>query len=893
MLLLDDLADQTQLPVYLMPALPRWQQEFSSIKLGSLRIGEKINIMKKTVGSFIALNRNLIIALAVVLGVAASGIIAWQASAMNGARDNTKISAGAPGKDLKDPSSGVGPAGSAVNQQAAEQRTQDTPHGIYRGVTTAVRFDISPPLRTLQGTPARESREREEFEERSSGLEGPLGPQDIDQIVQTALGDSPNAMPTPSVSFDSTISCGGCQPPDPVGDVGPNHYVAMGNLQFQIFNKSGVSLMGPTNTNALWAGFGGNCQTANSGDPVVIYDQFDDRWILTQFTATSAPFLNCVAISTTPDPTGTYFRYAFQTGTTGANFPDYPKYGMWGDALYFSTREFLGSGGPFQGVGAYAVNRAQLVAGNPAAQVIQFLATPASAGGMFNVGDGLLPTDVDGAALPPAGAPNYFLGTMDQGATYGAPQDAITLWKFHVDFATPGNSTFTLANTIPIANFDTQPAFCSGRSCVPQPATSNKVDHLGYRQRPTHRAAYRNFGSHESIVTNQSVEASTTMSGIRWWEIRSPNSSPTIFQEGTYAPGVTDGIHRWMGSIAMDANGNMALGYSASDATTTRPSVSYTGRLVGDPLGTMPQGEASIIDGTGSQTSGQRWGDYSSMNIDSTDDCTFWYVNEYVPTTSWRMRIGAFKFPTCTTGPTPTATATATGTPSPTATSTATATATPTATPGPCDENFDGVTAPALPSGWATTASGVESPWVTTTAMSSSPPNSAFAPDPNNVGDTELVSTPILISGGGGSFSFQNNYNTESTFDGMVLEISVNGGAYQDILAAGGSFVTGGYNATISVNFMSPIAGRMAWSGNSGGFTTTTVNLPASANGQSIQLKWRMASDSSIAATGVWIDSISGLPCATAEHRHQQERRRQLQLQHRRQQVRRAVHLDS
>ncbi len=145
--------------------------------------------------------------------------------------------------------------------------------------------------------------------------------------------------------------------------------------------------------------------------------------------------------------------------------------------------------------------------------------------------------------------------------------------------------------------------------------------------------------------------------------------------------------------------------------------------------------------------------------------------------------------------------------------------------------------------------------------MSSSPPNSAFAPDPNNVGDTEIVSPAMMISAGGGSFSFQNNYLTESTFDGMVLEISVNGGAYQDILAAGGSFVTGGYNATISVNFMSPIAGRMAWSGNSGGFITTTVNLPASANGQSIQLKWRMASDSSIAATGVWVDSITGIPC--------------------------------
>jgi hypothetical protein len=194
-------------------------------------------------------------------------------------------------------------------------------------------------------------------------------------------------------------------------------------------------------------------------------------------------------------------------------------------------------------------------------------------------------------------------------------------------------------------------SICSGRACIPQPATTNKIDHLGYRQRPLHRAAYRNFGSHESIVTNQSVEAVTGISGIRWWELRSPNSSPTIYQEGTYAPGATDGIHRWMGSIAMDSAGNMALGYSASDGTTTYPSVWYTGRLSTDPLGTMPQGEGSIVNGTGSQTGGSnRWSDYTSMNVDPVDDCTFWFVNEYVPSTSpsgWQLRIGSFKFPSC------------------------------------------------------------------------------------------------------------------------------------------------------------------------------------------------------------------------------------------------------
>ncbi len=235
--------------------------------------------------------------------------------------------------------------------------------------------------------------------------------------------------------------------------------------------------------------------------------------------------------------------------------------------------------------------------------MISFLVTPASAGGAYNIGDGLLPSDLDGSTLPPAGTPNFFMGSMDNGGPYGAPQDALTLWKFTADFTTPANSTFVLANTIPIAAYDTIfPCSPTSRNCIPQPGTTNKIDILSYRQRPMHRLAYRNFGTHESLVTNQSVEASTTMAGIRWWEIRSPNSSPVLYQDSTYAPGITDTIHRWMGSIAMDSAGNMALGYSASNGTTTFPSSWYTGRLAGDPLNTMPQGEGSIINGTGSQT---------------------------------------------------------------------------------------------------------------------------------------------------------------------------------------------------------------------------------------------------------------------------------------------------
>jgi hypothetical protein len=516
----------------------------------------------------------------------------------------------------------------------------DGKSGIYRGLSPVVQFDISPPLRDI--TPVEiDKKEITEIPERPTGLEGPTGPQDVDPVVQSSKG--PALIPTPIVSFDGPPNVFSVSPPDPVGDVGPNHYVAMSNLSFQVFDKAGTSLFGPAANNTLWAGFGGDCETDNSGDPIVVYDQLADRWILTQFTASGPTYFNCVAVSTTGDPTGTYYRWAFGTG---ANFPDYPKYGVWPDALYISTREFAGG---FAGVGAYAVDRAQLIAGNPAPTVISFLVPPGAT--PYNIGDGLLPTDLDGSTLPPASSPNYFVGSMDDGGGYGAPQDALTIWEFAADFAVPGNSTFTLANTIPVAAFDSVfPCSPGARDCIPQPGTPNKIDILSYRQRPMWRLAYRNFGTHEALVTNQAVEAAPNMAGIRWYEIRDPNGTPVIYQQGTYAPGITDGIHRWMGSIAMDQSGNMALGYSASDATSTFPSSWYTGRLAGDPLGTMPQGEGSIINGTGSQTGSQRWGDYTSMNVDPVDDCTFWYVNEYVPVTSsvgWQLRIGAFKFDSC------------------------------------------------------------------------------------------------------------------------------------------------------------------------------------------------------------------------------------------------------
>jgi hypothetical protein len=535
---------------------------------------------------------------------------------------------------------GIGSSGAPMAQTAASDPTI-----IYRGVSSAERFDISPPLTELaQRQPTVVSTGNPD-PDRPTGLEGPYGPRQVDSLIQNDIGSG--EIPAPSVGFDAFTN--GSFPPDPNGAVGPNHFVVMANSVYAVYTKAGALVVGPANINTLWSGFGGACENENAGDPVVLYDRQTDRWLLTQFTAAGPTFFNCVALSQTNNPAGAYYRWAFSTGT---NFPDYPKYGVWSDAYYISTREFSGCGGggsgsctTFAGVGAYALNRAQMLVGNPAPQVISFLVPPG--GTPYIVGDGLLPSNLDGSTLPPAGRPNFYIGTQDDGGPYGAPSDAINIFKFHVDFAVPGNSTFTGPTVVPVGAFNSILALCGGtRDCIPQLGTAQKIDHLGYRQRPLHRAAYRNFGTYEAIVTNQSVEAVGGISGIRWWEIRSPNSGPTIFQEGTYAP--SDMLHRWMGSIAQDRQGNMALGFSVSNAANF-PGVRYTGRLVGDPPGTMPQGEGVFVNGTGSQTGGNRWGDYTAMTIDPTDDCTFWYVNEYLQATGGTktLRVGSFKFPGC------------------------------------------------------------------------------------------------------------------------------------------------------------------------------------------------------------------------------------------------------
>ncbi len=457
-------------------------------------------------------------------------------------------------------------------------------------------------------------------------------------------------MPPALGSFDGLDNVDSVQPPDPTGAVGPNHYVQWVNTSFAIWDKAGNLLYGPAAGNTLWTGFGGPCQTTNDGDPIVLHDHLADRWFMSQLALPSfpfGPFYQCIAVSQTSDPTGAYYRYAFRISSTKLN--DYPKFGVWPDAYYLAVNQFNEVTLSYGGQGVVAFERDRMLAGLPAAMVYFDLFTIDP-----NLG-GMLPADLDGSP-PPAGAPGYFVQFDDNAWNYTA-QDQLQLWRFRVDWQNPEASTFTGPVALPTAPFDSN--LCGyNRDCIPQPGTRHGLDAIS--DRLMFRLQYRNFGTYEALVLNHTVDVGADHAGIRWHEIRDPGGTPVLHQEGTYAP---DTLHRWMGRIAMDGAGNLALGFSVAGDTKS-PSIRYAGRLVTDPPGTLAQGETELVAGSGSQTdASNRWGDYSTLNVDPTDHCTFWYTNEYYLMTSaigWRTRIGSFRFPTCTSD-LPSVTAVATG----------------------------------------------------------------------------------------------------------------------------------------------------------------------------------------------------------------------------------------
>ena len=347
-------------------------------------------------------------------------------------------------------------------------------------------------------------------------------PDQPDTVLQRTAALAPASLqPTAGLSFEGlgNASLGftvTSAPPDTNGAVGLTQYVQWVNTSFAVFNKSnGALIAGPTAGNTLWSGFGGGCQTNNDGDPIVLYDKMANRWIFSQFSVSTTPFLQCIAVSTTSDATGTYNRYSFSY----SNFDDYPKMGIWPDAYYETFNMF--NGNTFVGSDACAYDRNAMLNGQPATQICK--QQNSSVGG-------LLPSDLDGATLPPAGSPNYlvFFGTNN-----------LNLFKFHVDFTTPANSTFTGPTVIPVAAFS---ALCGGGTCVPQAGTTQQLDSLA--DRLMYRLAYRNLGSHESLVVNHSVTAGSS-GGVRWYELQNPNGTVALAQSTRWVARHAAG-HRWL-----------------------------------------------------------------------------------------------------------------------------------------------------------------------------------------------------------------------------------------------------------------------------------------------------------------------------------------------------------
>jgi uncharacterized repeat protein (TIGR01451 family) len=541
--------------------------------------------------------------------------------------------------------------------------------GVAFGVSSAV-SDLAGPLHSLLPLPA--------FEDEGS-LVHPVGDGSYrgpDAAVQSSAQGS--GIPPSTHNFegndigDNFGPLSGA-PPDTNGDVGRNDYVQIVNQVFSVYDKkTGTRRAGPIAINALWQSAPQaeqfNCTANNPGDPVAQFDPIANRWLISQFGFSEStlftgqpvpPFDECIAISRTADPTGSYYLYDFNISNT--LFEDYPKIGVWPDAYYMTTNQFDATTLEFHSTDACAFERAQMLIGNPNARLVCFDESafdPGAASGNFVYG-GQLPSDLDGngvganfSGLPPAGEPNFFMQFLDSTT---AGQDKLLEFKFHVDWTNPANSTFGNGKPngqgtpieIPVADFSSDLCnYGNDRSCLPQKESSDGLDAIP--DRLMNRLAYRNFGDHESLVLNHTVNVGDVSkhAGIRWYEVRDPNGTPTVYQQSTYSP---DAEHRWMGSIAMDELGDIALGYSLT-SSSRNPAIAYTARLAGDPLNTLDLGQAVLIDGPGSQTdTGNRWGDYSSMSIDP-NGCTFWYTQEYYTGTAsfqWGTRVGSFTLPVC------------------------------------------------------------------------------------------------------------------------------------------------------------------------------------------------------------------------------------------------------
>ncbi|MGA7886830.1 MAG: hypothetical protein WCA44_13880 [Acidobacteriaceae bacterium] len=420
--------------------------------------------------------------------------------------------------------------------------------------------------------------------------------------------------------------------------VGPDDIIQIVNSRMAIFTKKGKQyqdtgrvLFGPAITNVLFAGFGGPCEALISGDAVARYDQLAKRWLIVLPIFRKAEdqpnsvYAMCYAVSTGPDPMGSYYRYQFNRPL----FPDYPRPAIWSDGYYLPTS----TGDTVIQKQLCAADRNRMLRGAMADEQCEII-------------DGvnfLNAADIDGLRLPPANTPEVVMaagGTQLHGLL---EDDAIYAWRYHVDWANPANTSLTGPEKIAVAPYHYA---CTGQlsRCVPQPGTDVRLDSQG--DKLMQRLVYRNFGSYQAMVVTHSIDTRAG-GGVRWYEFRlNSDGTPQLYQQGTYAP---DGGYRWMGSIGMDRRGDIGVGYSFGDADSY-PGQRFAARLANDPKGQMTVHESVLAQGEAAQTDTLRWEDYTTLDIDPSDDCTFWYVGDYLKkgASNYSTRIGGYRLPGCT-----------------------------------------------------------------------------------------------------------------------------------------------------------------------------------------------------------------------------------------------------
>jgi hypothetical protein len=476
----------------------------------------------------------------------------------------------------------------------------------------------------------------------------------LQALIKEILPSVPN-MPSPLLTFDgiNVVEEGNNHyVPDTNGDVGPNHYVQAVNESFRVFDKNGNPLTDPITFNSLFALLGGGTPCGNRqnrGDPFLFYDQIADRWVITDyaFPFPTISFWECIAVSQTSDPTGAYFLYALQVDPANANrLGDYPKFGLWPDAYYLTMNEITDFT-TFNGVRVYALDRGSMISGGPT-DAVGFTIGLAGLGNAQS----LVPASFRTGNPPPAGEQEFLLAVD---STFpGVVLTQVYGWLFHVDFVSPANSTLGVGpDHSPNAEIAVDPFIeawtAETFNLVPQQGTTDKLDTLGYWIMTP--LVYQNRNGTESLWADQTVMLNYPdgPTAINWYQfdVTGGTFPSTPVQQQAWSNG-NDGLWRWLPSIAVDQNGNVAIGYSVSSPTMF-PSVRYAGRLASDPRNDLGQGEAVLINGTGSQTETyNRWGDYSMTTIDPVDGISFWHTNEYYTTTSsrnWYTRVGKFRLP--------------------------------------------------------------------------------------------------------------------------------------------------------------------------------------------------------------------------------------------------------